>query len=211
MLTTYYTSDTHFGHTNIITYCDRPFTSAPHMDAALIAPWRDLLAPGTRLIHAGDFAFKLPDGHFLHTEGLPTVTDNLLVMGNHDRHADGGAPRRMYGHYFGTLVGRARDWRTNHTVIADAAGRRRYRILVSHQPQRDLQGCDLNLYGHVHNNLLRSDERLERYRQEHPEQDDRWLLTSPVHINICVEVQGYCPRTLEELLDTRRTVPEDQG
>lgn len=32
----YFTADTHFGHENIIRFCDRPFVSAEEMDEVLI-------------------------------------------------------------------------------------------------------------------------------------------------------------------------------
>ena len=35
----YFTADTHFGHENVIRFCDRPFSSANEMDEAMIANW----------------------------------------------------------------------------------------------------------------------------------------------------------------------------
>ena len=34
--TFFFTADEHYGHTNIIKYCDRPFTSVEEMDAEII-------------------------------------------------------------------------------------------------------------------------------------------------------------------------------
>ena len=35
----WYTSDHHFGHENVIRYCDRPFSDAYTMDKAMVARW----------------------------------------------------------------------------------------------------------------------------------------------------------------------------
>lgn len=38
-MTVFYTSDTHFGHKNIIGFCDRPFDDIEEMNRALIERW----------------------------------------------------------------------------------------------------------------------------------------------------------------------------
>ena len=35
----FYTADTHFGHANIIRFCDRPFSSVEEMDRIMIENW----------------------------------------------------------------------------------------------------------------------------------------------------------------------------
>lgn len=35
-MTNWYTADPHFGHENVIKFCNRPFRSANHMDAVLM-------------------------------------------------------------------------------------------------------------------------------------------------------------------------------
>ncbi len=39
------TSDTHFGHDNIIGYCNRPFDDTAHMDRSLIEAWNREVGP----------------------------------------------------------------------------------------------------------------------------------------------------------------------
>ena len=41
----FFTSDTHFNHTNIIRYCDRPFKSTDEMNEKLIGNWNSAVGP----------------------------------------------------------------------------------------------------------------------------------------------------------------------
>ena len=50
----YFTSDPHYGHANIIRYCQRPYASVEAMDAALIANWN-------RVVTAEDTVYVLGD------------------------------------------------------------------------------------------------------------------------------------------------------
>ena len=55
-MNTFFTSDTHFGHANIIKYCKRPFSSVEDMDNALIHNWNAIVRPEDTVYHLGDFA-----------------------------------------------------------------------------------------------------------------------------------------------------------
>ena len=41
----FFTSDTHFNHTNIIRFCSRPFKDVEHMNETLIANWNRVVGP----------------------------------------------------------------------------------------------------------------------------------------------------------------------
>lgn len=82
-MTTFYTSDCHFGHTNIIKFASRPFDSVPHMNESLIANWNETVTPDDTVMVLGDFVMGKKD------ETLPLVErlngTIYLVPGNHDR------------------------------------------------------------------------------------------------------------------------------
>jgi len=81
-MTTYFISDTHFGHANIIRFCKRPFADVSAMDEALIRNWNDTVGQDDDVWHLGDFS-SYRDGR------LAAVFWRLngrkhLVIGNHD-------------------------------------------------------------------------------------------------------------------------------
>lgn len=41
----FFTSDTHFNHTNIIRFCNRPFKDVTHMNETIIANWNSVVGP----------------------------------------------------------------------------------------------------------------------------------------------------------------------
>lgn len=73
-------SDTHFGHANIIEYCERPFASAAEMDEAMVERWNAVVRPQDHVYHLGDVAMR--------AEHLSIVKrlhgHKRLVRGNHD-------------------------------------------------------------------------------------------------------------------------------
>ena len=81
-MTIWFTSDTHFGHANIIKHCARPFSTAEEMDEALIANWNAIVQPTDEVWHLGDFAFrnsKSPVNYLRRLNGRVH-----LIHGNHD-------------------------------------------------------------------------------------------------------------------------------
>lgn len=83
----YFTSDTHFGHGNIIDYENRPFATTDDMDALLIHNVNKRVKPADTLYHLGDFAV----GQGRHKVScIKQVLSRIacdhvhLVLGNHD-------------------------------------------------------------------------------------------------------------------------------
>ena len=77
----YFTSDLHIGHTNVIKYCSRPFTSVEEMDSILVKNWNDLIKPEDSVYCLGDFSMS-----FIPVErSLRRLMGNkFLIPGNHD-------------------------------------------------------------------------------------------------------------------------------
>lgn len=79
----FFTSDTHFSHQNILSYCDRPFNDTDEMDEAIIANWNRTVSPHDTVYHLGDIAL----GPI--ATSLPKVArlngHKIAILGNHDR------------------------------------------------------------------------------------------------------------------------------
>ena len=54
----FFTSDEHYGHTNIIKYCDRPFKNVDDMDTEIIKRHNEVVGDEDIVIHAGDFTMR---------------------------------------------------------------------------------------------------------------------------------------------------------
>ena len=78
----YFTADTHFGHKNIIKYCNRPFDSIDEMNEVMIENWNRVVSSKDNVYHLGDFGFK--DINLI----LSRLNGNIhLIHGNHDSSA----------------------------------------------------------------------------------------------------------------------------
>lgn len=78
----WFTSDTHFGHENIIRFCNRPFRNAVEMNAELIRRWQETVPEDGIVFHLGDFAHG---GSKLWNDILCALPGRkYLILGNHD-------------------------------------------------------------------------------------------------------------------------------
>ena len=83
----FYVADTHFGHSNIIKLCNRPFADVEEMDATLIENWNRVVTDDDYVIVIGDFTFK---GNRSCDYAKKLKGKKYLVLGNHDKINSGG-------------------------------------------------------------------------------------------------------------------------
>lgn len=143
MSNTFFTSDTHFGHKNILRLCSRPWESIDEHDRALIDAWNSRVHQEDLIFFLGDFAFTSPAraGRILsELHGY-----KYLVRGNHDS-------RRMT-----MLLGWSGHIEEGTTVgIEDG-----YFAVLSHKPPRGaLTPGRIYLHGHSHGKKPRTREHL---------------------------------------------------
>lgn len=81
-MNTWFTSDPHYFHKNVIEYCNRPFSSVEEMNEALIENYNSVVKPE-------DMVYILGDVIFGGTEKANSILSRLngekhLIIGNHD-------------------------------------------------------------------------------------------------------------------------------
>lgn len=78
----FFTSDTHFNHTNILRYCNRPFKTVGQMNETIITNWNNVVGPDDVIFHLGDFCLG---GAEEWNKTLDRLNGRIyLILGNHD-------------------------------------------------------------------------------------------------------------------------------
>ena len=141
------TSDLHFLHTNIISYCDRPFFDVGSMTDALIATLQKV-PKDELIIFGGDMAM----GDYQRSVNLMRLLPGrkILVAGNHDLTRDGKCKLAFEKDLFEAVV----------PFLAWQGNQRRL-VVVSHYPIRIPDTYKntpvLNYHGHLHEKTLPSE------------------------------------------------------
>lgn len=130
----YVIGDTHFYHTNIIGYCQRPFYDVFHMNEYMINRWNSVVSDNDLVIHLGDFSFGHPSE--VKEIAMRLNGDKVLIKGNHDR--------LSVSQYKGM-------------GFVEVCKKSNYRIdnyIFSHRPvDYAVLRCGMyNIHGHIHNN-----------------------------------------------------------
>ena len=166
----YVISDTHFNHTNIIKYCNRPFSSINEMNETIINNWNDIVCKNDIVYHLGDFYLG---NKFDLRDIVSKLNGNIyLIRGNHDR----------------LIVKSYEDCGIkvlkNAPIVLDE-----FRIMLSHRPLPDSMIKDnyINIHGHIH------EKKLEDIY-------DNNLFDKNKHINVSCDVLNFKPILLKSIL-----------
>lgn len=135
MIDTWFISDTHFGHANILEFEKeaRPFSSLEEMHEVMIERWNSVVKQKDIVYHLGDFAFGR--SNIAIANRLNGV--KRLVMGNHDTF-----PISEYLAYFDRVFG-VIHWK---------------QCVLSHipvHPDNLASRWMLNIHGHLHSKKVR--------------------------------------------------------
>lgn len=174
----WFTSDTHFGHTNIIKYCNRPFNNVEEMDEALINNWNSVVKSDDIIFHLGDFAFAT-NGRW--KEIIKQLNGHIyLIVGNHDE-------TRYPGDYIFSLFEEVYNQVTlkidNKYVYLN-----HYPFLCYAGPYRN--PAVIQLYGHVHSGP--NNTGLDK---------DRLTNTFKYQYDVGVDNNNYFPISWQEIIN----------
>ena len=76
----WFTSDTHFDHTRVIEYSNRPFQTIEEMNETLITNWNERITERDEVWHLGDFCWS-DRAEFFRNQLKGRIH---LILGNHD-------------------------------------------------------------------------------------------------------------------------------
>lgn len=168
----YYTADQHFGHSNIIYLCNRPFNDISIMDESLIMNWNNTVTSEDIVYILGDLIFRSDKHAAYYIEKLNGIKH--LILGNHDHK---WIRNCNLSKYFASV--------SDYLQIKDGETH----IALCHYPMLSWSGAargSLHVHAHIHNK--REGLVFETLRK----MDNA--------LNAGVEVNGYKPVTLEEVI-----------
>jgi calcineurin-like phosphoesterase family protein len=127
------TSDTHFGHENIIKYCGRPFSTVEEMDKEIIRRWNNAVKKDDIVFHLGDFCLGNKE---IVSKMVQQLNGRIsLILGNHDRYKSNQYIEMGFA------------WASRFPIIYDGF------YIMSHEPIfLEVNSPFCQIHGHLHQN-----------------------------------------------------------
>ncbi|MCR5237801.1 MAG: hydrolase [Lachnospiraceae bacterium] len=171
-----YTSDLHFGHSNVIGFDHRPFGDIDEMDHVLIELWNGRVQPDDTVYIVGDFCYRSEHPAEWYLRQLKG--HKFLILGNHDKPILSN-PNAL--HYLEGVD------KMMHVKDGE------HHVSLCHFPIVEWNGYfrgSYHIYGHIHN---RKDEAYEVMKKK-----DRAL-------NAGCMINNYTPASFNELVRNNET------
>lgn len=184
MSNTFFSSDHHFYHANIINYSARPFATVEEMNEKLVENWNKVVKPGDTMYYLGDFSLA----HRAVTVFVPRLNGDIhLIAGNHDHvhpvhYKKDDKGERMRKVYYEAGI--------KSIKLEDKMHIGKHSVKLHHMPYTD---------DHTES---------ERYTKWRPTNEGGWLLCGHIHekwklkdkqLNVGVDVWDYTPVAIEQI------------
>ena len=200
-MTTWFTSDLHFGHERIIEFCSRPFSNVTEMNMELVHRWNSIVEDSDTVYVLGDLALGKLNDSLQYASMLRG--GKYLVPGNHDRMWS-GLPKiqlekvRWYEDAGFTILPEQYLYRWGQPV----------HLLLCHFP------------------YVGDSQELDRHVSHRPVDRGDWLLHGHTHwataigpahprqIHVGVDAWGYAPvalETIKGIIETSTWIDETLG
>lgn len=175
---TYFTSDWHIGHKNIIRLGERPFENEGQMSATLIQNYNEVIQDDDLVYFVGDIFWN----HQLAPYYVQSLKGHkILILGNHDKgFKEKGRDKYRQFYYDAGFI---------HIYTCDSIPVGKYEVMINHFPY---QNNDPN----------------QRYRDHRLPDNGKWLIHGHIHqngfvkdrqINVSVEMWDYKPVSLDTI------------
>ncbi len=191
MINTWFISDTHFGHVNILEYEKkaRPFETVEEMNEVMIERWNSVVKPNDIIFHLGDFCFGR------HNLGIASRLNGKkkLILGNHDTY-----PSSDYLNYFDKLYGMI-FWKG---------------CVLSHMPvHTDGLGSRwiLNVHGHLHSKTVQTHSNFNPYKDVHLPRKLIYTTNDPNYLNVSCEQNNLTPIHADIIFQRVKEISELMG
>ena len=176
----YFTADTHFGHMNILEFCNRPFIDVEEMNETLIENWNHRVKGNDTVYILGDMFFRCLGAEMI----LKRLRGKKrLIIGNHDGSWMNQIENSKY------FVG------VDHFLeISD--GKRA--LIMCHYPLLTWKHAKKSymIHGHIHNDTSEDLSPLLHKRDN--------------VLNAGVDINHFTPVTFDELLENNRRFKEEK-
>jgi calcineurin-like phosphoesterase family protein len=142
MSETFFTSDHHFGHRNILKFCKRPWDTVDEMNAGLIQAWNRVINSRDNVYILGDFSLGIKINE------VCDILDQLkgikhFIRGNHDQFAS----KRAFSGFF--------QWVKDRYTLRMKDDDNQY-LELFHYPiesWKNMTHGSIHLHGHTHGTL----------------------------------------------------------
>lgn len=173
----FFISDTHFGHKNIIKYCNRPYQSVEEMDEDMIERWNRKVSENDTVYILGDFVWNKGSLKY-YAERLNGA--KVLIIGNHDENWT-----LVKDHLNFSYFKEVSDYRIER--IGERSATLCHYPMVEWRNSRDDDAPEMGylIHGHIHNN----------YSDEY-----RCVMRKRNALNASAEINNFEPVTFEELI-----------